>query len=134
MEIQNLTSSEAVGSPLTSETALLNKPYLAELSVAVTIMAPLWVAIFAFGLVSNIINTIVFLKTRAKDNVSVLLLSLSVSDLMFLCFITPSMRSFVIFGLFRSFSWPFNVQLVRGILYWSAVAAYDLSSFISVSL
>ncbi|GFS22874.1 chemosensory receptor A [Elysia marginata] len=134
METRNLTDAGDAESPLTSETALLKFSFLAELLMIITILSPVWIATFSFGLVSNIINIIVFLKAVAKDNVTVLMLALAVSDLMYLCLCIPSVCSFVILGLFRSFSWPFDIQLFRFLLYWPSVVAYDLSSFISVSL
>ena len=109
-------------------------PYSEEFSLTVKIMAPLWPVIILFGLCSNIINIIVFLKTGAKDNVTILLLSLAVSDLLFLILITPSMCGYFIRAFRGSHSWPFDQFILLYLLYWPAFTAYDLSAFITVSL
>ena len=109
-------------------------PYLSEFFLTIKILAPLWPAIILFGLISNIINIVVFLKAGAKDNMTVLLLCLAMSDLVFLILITPSTCSYVIQYLVRSYPWPFDYFILHYLLYWPAFTAYDLSAFISVSL
>ena len=74
------------------------------------------------------------LKTGAKDNVTVLLLSLATSDLVFLSLSTTLTCSNVIHSLVTSYSWPIDYFIFRYLLYWPAFTAYDLSAFISVSL
>ncbi|KAK3760229.1 hypothetical protein RRG08_052178 [Elysia crispata] len=98
------------------------------------ILASIWPAIILFGWVSNIINIVVFLKSGNKDNVTTLLLSLAVSDFVFLTLITPSICGSVIRSLLISYSLPFDVSILLFLLYWPAFTAYDLSAFISVSL
>ncbi|RUS86192.1 hypothetical protein EGW08_006038, partial [Elysia chlorotica] len=100
----------------------------------IQVLAPLWPAIILFGLISNVINIIVFLKSGARDNVTILLLSLAVSDLAFLALISPAMSYFIISAFARSHPWPFDPRFVRSLFYWPAFTAYDLSAFISVSL
>ncbi|KAK3720263.1 hypothetical protein RRG08_007884 [Elysia crispata] len=109
-------------------------PYLSEFFLTIKILAPLWPAIILFGVISNITNIVVFLKAGAKDNVTVLLLCLAMSDLVFLILITPSTCSYVIQALVSSYSWPFDYFILHYLLYWPAFTAYDLSAFISVSL
>ena len=109
-------------------------PYLREYFMVMTILAPLWPVITLFGLLSNVTNIVVFLKAGVKDNVTILLLSLAVSDLAFLVLIAPSMCSYIIQALVRSYAWPFDSSLVRFLFSWPAYTAYDLSAFISVSL
>ena len=109
-------------------------PYQEEYFMAIKILVPFWPVITLFGLVSNIINIIVFLKTGAKDNVTTLLLSLAASDLVFLVLNTPSICSHVIKTLVKSYSWPIDYDIFRYLLYWPAFTAYDLSALISVSL
>ena len=109
-------------------------PYQEEYFMAIKILAPLWPIIILFGLVSNIINIFIFLKTGAKDNLTILLLSLAASDLVFLVLNTPSICSRVIKTLVKSYSWPIDYDIFRYLLYWPAFTAYDLSALISVSL
>ncbi|GFR73223.1 chemosensory receptor B [Elysia marginata] len=109
-------------------------PYQREYFITIKILAPVWPAIVSFGLVSNVTNIVVFLKAGIKENVTILLLSLAVSDLLFLALITPSTSWYVIQALVGSYAWPFDSWLVRYLLYWPAYTAYDLSALISVSL
>ena len=106
-------------------------PYLSEFLLVIKILAPLWPAIILFGVISNIINIVVFLKAGAKDNVTILLLCLAVSDLVFLILITPVMCNYGLRAMMKSNSLVF---LIGFLLYWPAFTAYDLSAFISVSL
>ena len=108
--------------------------YIAEYFQVLEILACVWPAIIVFGFVANITNIVVFIKTGVKDNVTVLLLSLSISDLAFLTLITPSVCGLIIDGLVKFFQWPFHRYLLKNSLYWPAFTAYDLSAFISVSL
>ena len=108
--------------------------YIAEMYQIRQILSYAWPAIILFGFVANIINIVVFLKTGAKDNVTILLISLSFSDLAFLIFITPVVCGFVIDILIRSFKWPFHKFLLLFLPYWPAITFYDISAFISVSL
>ena len=109
-------------------------PYRADYFMLEKILASIWPVIILFGLVSNVINIVVFLKSGNKDNVTTLLLSLAVSDFVFLTLITPSICGSVIRSLLISYSLPFDVSILLFLLYWPAFTAYDLSAFISVSL
>ena len=106
-------------------------PYISEFFLTIKILAPFWPAIILFGVISNIINIVVFLKAGAKDNVTILLLCLAVSDLVFLILITPFMCYFFLRAMIESNS---LVVLIGFLLYWPAFTAYDLSAFIPVSL
>ncbi|GFR65551.1 chemosensory receptor A [Elysia marginata] len=110
------------------------KPYLVELFITLGVLAHVWPAIILFGLVVNCINIVVFLKTGAKDNVTILLFSLSMSDLMFLILITPTMCALSIIGLNRSYPWPFDNEISIYLFYWPAYTIYDVSAYISLSL
>ena len=109
-------------------------PYLAEYFTVVRILSCLWPAIILFGLISNVINIVVFLKLGNKDIVTILLLSLAMSDFVFLTLSTPSICGYIIWTLLTSYSWPFPKDILLYLLYWPAFTAYDLSAFISVSL
>ena len=100
----------------------------------ITVFAHVWPAILAFGFVANVTNIVVFLKAGGKDNVTILLIALAVSDLTFLTLISPTMWGFVIEALVRPSPWPFDFTILFFLLYWPAFTAYDISAFISVSL
>ncbi|GFR82041.1 chemosensory receptor C [Elysia marginata] len=93
-----------------------------------------WPAIILFGLVSNVINVVVFLKAGAKDNVTILLIALAMSDLTYLMLISPTMCGFFIHALFDPKSWPFHFRLLFFTVHWPAITMYDYSAYISVSL
>ena len=129
-ESQTLTVST---SPRTSSPVILT-PFLEEFFFTVKVLAPLWPAIILFGLLSNIINISVFLKTGAKDNVTTLLLSLALSDLAFLTLISPTVAGYIIIYLDGSNAMRFGSDILFHLFYWPAFTAYDLSALISVSL
>ena len=108
--------------------------YLTEAKKTLQILACAWPAIILFGFVANITNIIVFLKTSVKDNVTILLLSLSFSDLAYLALVTPTACGIFIDMFVMFFNWPFHKLLVTFLPYWPAVTVYDISAFISVSL
>ncbi|GFS16367.1 chemosensory receptor A [Elysia marginata] len=109
-------------------------PYLKEFLLATRTLVPFWVVIISFGLMANVTNIAVFLKAGAKDNVTILLLSLAVSDLIFLVLITPSMCNYAIYSVDSSYKFPFHHEILGFLFYWPAFVAYDLSTYISVSL
>ena len=129
-----LNESQTQNFILVTSSHVSTYPYREEFLIVVKTLAPLWPAMILFGLVSNIINIIVFLKTGAKDNVTVLLLSLAASDLVFLTLNTTSISSFLIWIFAKSHSWPIDYDIFRYLLYWPAFTAYDLSALITVSL
>ena len=108
-------------------------PFIEEYFETLRTLTYVWPAIILFGYVANITNIIVFLKSGAKDNVTILLISLSLSDLAFLVLITPSVCGFIIEGYIQG-SWPFPKHLLMYLCYWPAFTAYDLSAYIAVSL
>ena len=129
-----MNESQTQSSVIPTSKFVSTYPYREEYYLVVRTLAPLWPVMIMFGLISNIINIIVFLKTGAKDNVTVLLLSLAASDLVFLTLSTTLTCSKVIQALVTAYSWPFDYSIFRYLLYWPAFTAYDLSAFISVSL
>ena len=109
-------------------------PYFRAFVLTFKVLTPTWPAIIIFGVLANTPNIVTFLKAGIKDNVIVLLFSLSVSDLAFLIFNTPSVCGFVILNYARNWQWPFDDSFVMYLFYWPAFTAYDLSAFISVTL
>ncbi|RUS70377.1 hypothetical protein EGW08_021863 [Elysia chlorotica] len=132
METNCSNSSEIAGLCVAEKPVI--PPFEKELAIGLKVLAPLWPVIITFGLCSNITNIIVFLQAGVKENVTTLLLSLSLSDLTFLVLITPSMCGFFIKAYPENHSWPFDYKFSWYLLYWPAFTAYDLSAFISVSL
>ena len=93
-----------------------------------------WIFIALFGLVSNILNIVVFTKIGFKDNVTITLLFLSISDLL-----NISINSPIIVGRYMEVHqpghiWPFHRFIIMLGPYWYAYIFYDFSSFISVFL
>ena len=132
MEASTLNRSLNLTSPgNTSEFVIL---YQAEFLASIQVLPPLWPVIIVFGFTSNIINIIVFLKSGTNDNVGVLLISLAVSDLTFLTLITPTACGYFMVAFVTYYPWPFDFRIVLNLLYWRAYTAYDLSSYIAVSL
>ncbi|GFO14066.1 chemosensory receptor b [Plakobranchus ocellatus] len=110
------------------------KPFYHVYRLISVILPPSEAAILLFGLVSNTINVIVFLKTGVKDNVTTLLLSLSVSDATYLILTTPIISTMIIIYLVPDWPWPFDYNITSSLLYWPSMTIYNFSSFISVFL
>ncbi|GFR57744.1 chemosensory receptor C [Elysia marginata] len=126
MENFNLTNSSTVFTP---------RPFVKEWVMTIKVLSPLWVGTILFGLMSNITNVLVFLKAGVKDNVTVLLLSLAISDLIFLVLISPTISVYIIIAMIPSYIWPLPFHIPLNLFYWPAFTAYDLSALIiSVSL
>ena len=93
-----------------------------------------WLGIVVFGLISNVINIIVFLGLDDRDNVSTSLLVLSFSDLGYLiirCFSTVA-RFLLVHH--ETFPWAFDYSILVVCIYWYGLVFYDYSCFISVFL
>ncbi|GFR73164.1 chemosensory receptor A [Elysia marginata] len=115
-------------------TTQLPLPLEKEYLMTLTVLSYFWPAIILFGLVSNIMNVVIFLKVGPKDNVTILLIALAMSDLAFLILISPTMCGFLIFALVKPYSWPFDYNLLFFTVHWPAITMYDNSAYISVSL
>ncbi|GFN87594.1 chemosensory receptor a [Plakobranchus ocellatus] len=110
------------------------RPYWREYILARTILIPLWPAVILFGLIANLTNIVVFLKCGIRDNVTILLLSLSMSDMTYLILSMPTVCQTIILDFDPGFPWPFDPKFIGELLHAPAVTAYDLSSLISVLL
>ena len=91
-----------------------------------SILTPAWPIIILAGLITNTINIVVFLKAGVKDSVTTLLLTLSVSDAIFLTLIMPTV-------IWQNKTTPTTTTL-HLLFYWPAMTVYDYSSYISVFL
>ena len=123
---------------MTNSTYLISlneeKVFTTEMEILRKFIYHIWICIAIFGLISNSINIIVFLKIGLRDNVTITLLFLSVSDLINMCLNSPR-----IVGRFMEVNspdhpWPFNFYIIVLGPYWYAYVFYDYSSFISVFL
>ncbi|GFS07104.1 chemosensory receptor A [Elysia marginata] len=110
------------------------RSYVSEFLSTITVLSYMRPVIILFGLLSNVINITVFLKAGALDNVTILLIALACSDLIFLAFISTHMSGFLIFALVKLNPWPFDPRILIFLLYWPANTAYDVSCFHAVSL
>ncbi|GFN74013.1 hypothetical protein PoB_000051900 [Plakobranchus ocellatus] len=92
--------------------------------------------IIPYGVITNILNIIVFIKTGSRDNVTVSLVALSISDLAYLVIISPHEATYagnlirVNFGV--SFSWLFDPLVLMIPFYWYAFLFYETSTLITV--
>ncbi|GFN96497.1 hypothetical protein PoB_002300300 [Plakobranchus ocellatus] len=109
-------------------------PYQRQFLYTSWILTTSWPCILVFGLFANVTNIIIFLKAGVKDNVTTLLLSLSVSDLIFLCLLSPRVCALIIWHYAPDWQWPFSRTFVDSLFYWPAYTFYAFSSYISVWL
>ncbi|GFR73330.1 chemosensory receptor C [Elysia marginata] len=105
-----------------------------ELQVLQLFLYDIWACTLLFGLVSNTLNITVFLKIGFKDNVTVSLLFLSISDLITLILNTPTIVVWFTHQHFPNHEWPFHASVLRTTFYWYGQIFYDFSSFTSVFL
>ncbi|XP_005099260.1 uncharacterized protein LOC101858494 [Aplysia californica] len=91
----------------------------------------IWIPIVFSGIVTNTINTVVFVRIGMKDIVSISFLALSVSDLLYLSFtmiyLIPSTLTFS--G--RPIKWLQSPFTLNSYIVWYAVLFYDLSILIT---
>ena len=108
--------------------------YYHEQFLTLETLSPLWPGIIFLGLVSNATNVWVFMRAGPGDSVSLLLLSLSVSDGVFLLLITPTASTFLIFHFQPTWTWAVDPAITHTLFYWPAFTFYDFSFYISVFL
>ncbi|XP_005099259.1 uncharacterized protein LOC101858272 [Aplysia californica] len=91
----------------------------------------IWIPIVFSGIVTNIINTVVFVRIGMKDSVNVSFLALSISDLLYLSFnmicLIPSTLTFS--G--RPTKWLQSPYTLNSYIVWYAILFYDLSILIT---
>ena len=111
-----------------------NFPYGYEHLIVQQILYPIWLVIFPFGIISNITNVFVFTKSGVQDNVTILFLWLSVSDLCFLVLMTPWLVTTFIIIFVPNWDWTFDRNITALLFYWPAFTLYDFSAYVSVFL
>ena len=109
-------------------------PYERDLKKVLYILTHVWPVIISFGLISNTINIIVFLRSGVRDNVTILLLCLSVSDFSFLLLMTPWLATVLIWFFVPNWNWKFDFTITALLIYWPAFTMYDFSAYLSVFL
>ena len=105
-----------------------------EFHVLMKFIYHIWICIALFGLVSNTTNIVVFAKIGLKDNVTITLLFLSISDLLNLVINSIIIAGRFIYANEPQYKWPFHQNIIMLGPYWYAYIFYDYSSFISVFL
>ena len=123
--VLNLTLTTTFNSAKTETSNFL---YAQMYKWTIGLLSPSAPAILVFGLISNMINIAVFLKAGVKDNVTTLLLSLAVSDLVFLILITPSACTLVILHFARTWSWSFDYKFIYFLPVWPCLSSSSWSS------
>ena len=97
--------------------------------IVAKILNAMWPPIICVGLISNTINIVVFLKSGVKYSVATLLLTLSISDAIYLLLVTPSTFTFIFTP-----SKMTAYKMMHLLLYWPAYTFYDFSAYIAVFL
>ena len=98
---------------------------------------PTALLLIPLGVVANIINIVVFFKTGSKDNVTISLLALSISDMAFMVVISPHV---VFRGVSHIVQYKFDIRLNWLVdpttlwvpFYWYSFLFYDTSTLITV--
>ncbi|GFO13022.1 chemosensory receptor a [Plakobranchus ocellatus] len=117
----------------TSSTTLFALPYKQESQLITSVLLPTWPAIILFGLLANMINIAIFIESRIKDSVTILLCSLAVSDLSFLIFIIPFVTSYIALHFAPNWVWPIDRNIMFLSFQWPALTLYDFSCYTSVA-
>ena len=99
--------------------------------------APASLLLTPIGIATNVINIVVFFKTGSKDNVTISLLALSMSDLAFLVIISPhiiyiGVTHLVQMRLGLPLNWLVDITILWVPFYWYAFLFYDTSTLITV--
>ena len=108
------------------------KPYKREYDIFVTIVYPIFPVLLLAGLITNTLNIVTFLKAGVKDSVATLLLTISISDAIFLCFFAPVAlrRGFSSLGANKN-RVLYEMFLI---LFWPAFTMYDFSAYTTIFL
>ncbi|KAK3706695.1 hypothetical protein RRG08_019690 [Elysia crispata] len=116
----------------------LNKlPFRTLFLYAMDVVSAFYIPVLVFGLTANILNITVFAKTGVRDNVTVSLLALSISDLTYLVVIFPYFTviatiHYVEIRLGININWPFDIRVIVYLSYWYSFIFYETSILITV--
>ena len=114
-----------------------NLPFHDVYMASMDFCAPASLLLLPLGVIANIINITVFIKTGVRDNVTISSLALSVSDLAYLVIISPhvvfnSVTHLVQVRLGLSINWFIDANILWVPFYWYAFVFYDTSTLITV--
>ena len=114
-----------------------NLPFHDVYMASMDFCAPASLLLLPLGSIANIINIIVFIKTGVRDNVTISLLSLSMSDLAYLVIISPyvvfkGVTHLVQIRLGMSINWLVDITILWVPFYWYDFMFYDISTLITV--
>ncbi|KAK3747253.1 hypothetical protein RRG08_040647 [Elysia crispata] len=114
-----------------------NLPFRVVFERGLDILAPLSALLIVLGVLANILNVVVFVKTSARDSVTVSFIALSTSDLCYLLLMSPHYAvrnaSHVFQGrLGMSIKWLFDPRILVYPFYWYAFVFYETSTLITV--
>ncbi|RUS87674.1 hypothetical protein EGW08_004597 [Elysia chlorotica] len=103
-----------------------------EFLIMIEFVYHIWMVILIFGIVSNIINIVVFCGLGDRDNVSTSMLVLSLSDLSYLVIraLTTGAR-FVLYH-HQTVQWLLDPKIFLACIYWYGQVFYDFSCFIAL--
>ncbi|GFR89213.1 chemosensory receptor C [Elysia marginata] len=92
------------------------------------------IGVAAFGVAANSINVLTFVKMKLKDNVTITLLALSISDLLFVLMRSCEIISKFLAEKYPQLGVPSDDHILLFSTLWLAQLFYDYSSFVSVFL
>ena len=100
-------------------------------------IAAVYLPLLTFGITANILNIVLYAKSKLRDNITVSFLALSTSDLIYLVLLSPHLivkviQHFVNFRLGISVKWLIDPQILRYPFYWYAFVFYETSILINV--
>ena len=116
---------------------LTNLPFYALYYRATDIYMAFYIPLLVFGITANILNIVVFIKTGARDNVTVSFIALSASDLVYLVVISPffiviTIAHYVEEKLGIKLNWLIDKDVLAHPSYWHSFVFYETSILITV--
>ena len=97
----------------------------------------IYLPLLTFGITANILNIVVYAKTKVRDNITVSFLALSMSDLLYLALLSPHLITkmlihFMELRFGKSMKWLVDPRILMFPFYWYAFAFYEASILINV--
>ena len=108
--------------------------FIKELLLIKAFTYHVWMCILVFGLASNTVNIIVFGRIGFRDNVTVTLLFLSLSDLLNLVLRSPLTIAYFMMENHPNHLWSFDPRILRLVLFWPMYVFYDYWRLFDVSV
>ncbi|KAK3696471.1 hypothetical protein RRG08_011473 [Elysia crispata] len=137
--LQNRTLSNAITKPAVVDFRALSArlPFRNVYLGGKDVITLLYFPFLAFGVVSNILNIVVYTRIGVKDNMTVSFLTLSISDLLYLVLLSPHITADALTHLVedrlgKTIPWLFHDRILRFPFYWYAFTFYETSILINV--